>query len=309
MPILNNDPFGDFAQNFAAMFGTINQAQNAKADRQRQQQQDAENAALAQAQISSENAKTDVERQNNDLNQKKFQVESTQAGINPTTLQPLNYGFSPQQLQQGANNPDLGQRANFYDTLAVHALLAGATGPAQDFSKLGTETQTQAIKNLDEALKFKQFAEKQLQDAAQRQKWGADTQLQVGRLGMEAARLQAEVQRGQISASNAAQNLQLRLAEFNLRSQEFDLSKQRFKLEQGSKGLDKSNLEALTTIRQSQSFKNLAPALSGELTTEISKHGISSTIKALNAIIQGAPNSAGLSKDQAQQMLDALNGQ
>lgn len=293
------------ANSVANAFGMHQQQQQQKQQQQMEQERLNQEAAISQAQIESENQRTA-------LDSKRFNLEATRGGIDPNTMQPVNVGFSQQQMQQGMGNPDLTKRAQFYDNLAVQYALKGAYEPAQQMSTLGTKTQQEAINALNESLRFKEFAEKQLQDLAQRQHMGNQDAAAMQRVTIEAARLQNEVQRGAISAGNAANNLQLRIAELGLRKQELGLQQQRLKFDESkakttaAPKLDQGNVQALETMRQNASFKSLAPGLSGLLSTEISKYGIQATTSALTKIAGGAKNSAGISAEDAKTMLNAL---
>ena len=233
MPILQKDNvLGDVLGTLIAGYGLSQKMKQQKQAQQRQADIDKQNAALAQAQIAGENARTAQTQQQTQQGATLFPIQERQQGINPATGQPFNYGFTPQQMQKGIQGKDPSSLASFYGQLAARAMIEGATQQAQSFATMANQAQTQAIKAADEALKFQQFAEKQLQDAAQRAHMSAQDQQGWARVSVEAARLQNEVQHGAITAEQAQQNLELRIQELGLRKQQYQLDVKKFNASQ-----------------------------------------------------------------------------
>ena len=210
------------------------------AGRNAQQQQNRENSMREQqlaAQMANIREQTKQREQQMQVQQQQLQIEKGRygleqrsAGLDPNTGQPFQY----QQINEATSQKSSPEhRAAIFHALAAQASRNGDAKRAAEFETQAKDLESAGKTARDEALKFAQFAERQIQDAAQRAHLhaqdaasAAHVAIAQANLQIAAGRLAEEVRNHSITAGMAQERLSMQAAQLGL-------SLGRFKMEQG----------------------------------------------------------------------------
>lgn len=227
MPIYQEQsPLGSAVDFIGSYFAGKRQRQLEDIQQRQQQQQFAAQMAALNERTAAERSRVDVERQNLALGEKRFGLEQQEAGVNPQTSQPYRY------------DTNTGPKSTPRQKAA--ALMAAATAAANNGDKThATLFAAQAKQYADEADKFdkdalayKQFAEKQLQDKAQREHWGKQDAARY-------AEVQARIDKDAADIAQGAQRIDIAKQHLGIALQQLGMSRGRYQMEQGRYQMEK----------------------------------------------------------------------
>lgn len=243
MPIYEGTSGPSAALDFLAQFIAGRSAQ------QQQNQQNALQQKEVNARIAAQNAaqraeqeRLTLEKQRGDLEKQQFGLQQRQSGIDPNTGKAFNFGIGPKQ-QSTLSNPKASpqQRAAIYQAAANAALQNGDRTAAATYSAMAKDAQAEAARAQDDALKFMQFAEKRLQDAAARSHMQTQDQLSAQRNSIAMARLQVEAQdaaariaQGNARLGDEQTRLLVEMKNLGLHTQEVKMRGESLKLQQAN---------------------------------------------------------------------------
>ena len=170
-PIIEQqDPFTAALGAVAGYLTQKRQNTNEAQDRALQQQQ-------VNAQIADAAARRQMAQQQMDLDTKRFGLEQTQAGIDPNTGQPFNYGHSEAEL--GSPKNSLEHKAIIADQMAADANGKGATAASARYTAIANGLRQQAHQANADALAFRKEIDAEITHKAQREHWSAQDQLRA----------------------------------------------------------------------------------------------------------------------------------
>lgn len=203
MPIIQQNPGWSEAIGAAlAGFGVQQKLKQRKQEQQRQADIDKQNAALSQAQIEGEKARTATEQGNLEISKGRLTLD---------------------QQKEKAQEQEKTREFNIREQQAKD----------------------------NEQLKFAEFAQKRLTDAAQRAHLSAEDNARFQSLGIQAARLQEEINNHKITAEHAARELDMRSRQLGIDQQNANLRKDEFVEHKREFGINQQN--------KKNSGKNLPP--------------------------------------------------
>lgn len=223
----------DFLASFIA---GRNQQQQQNVENVQQQRESAARLAALQNQARMQQQEMQQRAQQMQIDKQRLGLEERGAGVDPATGQPFQY----QQMNEATSaksSPE--HRATVYHALAAQAVRNGDTKAASAFEAAAKNLEAAGARAKDESLKFAQFAERQIQDAAQRAHLhaqdaasAAHVAIAAQNMQIAAARLAEEVRNHSISAQQAQERLTIEGANLGLSLGRFKMEQGRYKMQQ-----------------------------------------------------------------------------
>lgn len=277
-----------------AVLNAVQANRQQKLDEAHQQLQD----QMLQQQIAGEAADRQIREQQFSQGQQDRRISLRQKGYDPDTLQPYNYGFTPEQTAAGTSGPPM-KASSFYRTLAARAMHQGATDAASTFSTQANDLYDQGVKAQEDALKVREFGEKQLQDLRQSHHWDTQDSTALARANAAIISASASVAAKEQSAADAKQHITIEL-------QNLDINKKRFASEQAGK-LPAGYTQTIGQLNSNPNFNTLPATYQSIVTQSLTKRSMADTVTALQSIASGQAHNPHITQQAAQAIVNALN--